>query len=649
MDVQATAPSTPTTLGACLLGLPAIFVLTGPSPPSRQNHQQRRVRDWRGGDAASNTADTSSGSCRLDVSLNGQRDYDASSSDLDEEEQGRDTNLAFRRSPYPSQGTQFQRVALDGISRDSGSDDVDSSSVEYAASNRNSLSSAQEQPPNVQNDDDDSKATGDSPKNDKYVIPARRSRPAGLSEFMSRRVIPRQNKSVLRRSFPADAETEMGMNVQYKFGRASACRMFKPEGPPVCAPGAYPKLPEQDYWQSPVAASSSALNDEEYPALATGGAVSQSGSSVLQGSYARAAAKNCASGRTSQTFSSDSLKQSFEDLTQFRGEENCKTFFRGARRLSEPGFLPSTGGGVSAYASRLLSDNRVMGWTKWGVEAYDAFFTDYKTTFIDTHCHLDFLFNREQYSGSYADYREKNRDTYPSNYEGCVAVFCNPKTFTSDARWRPLVEEPGVWMAMGCHPKSATDYNEWADHGLRQCLRHPKTVALGEIGLDYSKTYHMTAARQKEVFIRQLKMALELKLPLVIHCREAEDDCLQIMEEIVPRNYKIHCHCFTGNYESCLRWTSSFPNLFIGLTPLVTYHSATDTHEVAQRLPLERLLFETDAPYFLPCHFSSNKTMSMSHPGLALMVAVKVAELRNVSVEEVLQQVRTNTFKMYGL
>lgn len=71
----------------------------------------------------------------------------------------------------------------------------------------------------------------------------------------------------------------------------------------------------------------------------------------------------------------------------------------------------------------------------------------------------------------------------------------------------------------------------------------------------------------------------------------------------MPVDYKIHCHCFTSNYDSALKWTSRFENLFIGLTPLVTYRSAVDTHEVARLLPLDKLLLETDAPYFLPCGF----------------------------------------------
>ena len=71
----------------------------------------------------------------------------------------------------------------------------------------------------------------------------------------------------------------------------------------------------------------------------------------------------------------------------------------------------------------------------------------------------------------------------------------------------------------------------------------------------------------------------------------------------VPTDHKIHCHCFTASYTSAVKWMSLFPNLFIGLTPLVTYRSAVETHDVATRMPLDKLLLETDAPYFLPRGF----------------------------------------------
>ncbi|XP_060064633.1 putative deoxyribonuclease TATDN2, partial [Ylistrum balloti] len=116
----------------------------------------------------------------------------------------------------------------------------------------------------------------------------------------------------------------------------------------------------------------------------------------------------------------------------------------------------------------------------------------------------------------------------------------------------------------------------------------------------------------------------------------------------VPRNYRIHCHCFTGDYESAKKWMNLFPNLYIGLTPLVTYRTATPTHEVARFIPLDRLLLETDAPYFIPKKFPK-EDVQFSHPGMAITVAEQVAFLKKCSVTEVLHACRQNTRTMYGI
>ncbi|GBN43834.1 Putative deoxyribonuclease TATDN2, partial [Araneus ventricosus] len=107
-------------------------------------------------------------------------------------------------------------------------------------------------------------------------------------------------------------------------------------------------------------------------------------------------------------------------------------------------------------------------------------------------------------------------------------------------------------------------------------------------------------SKQHEVFRRQLQIAYDRRLPIVIHCREAEDDTIRILHEILPKNYTFHLHCFTGNWKSAQRWMKEFPSVFIGITNLVTFPSATATHEVAKKLPCDRLLLETDAPYFVP-------------------------------------------------
>ncbi|XP_025107300.1 uncharacterized protein LOC112572020 isoform X4 [Pomacea canaliculata] len=344
---------------------------------------------------------------------------------------------------------------------------------------------------------------------------------------------------------------------------------------------------------------------------------------------------------------SGSIKKSFGSK-----EKNCIPAFRTI--ADQPSKSTSFGGRnrhlAAPYTTRFSSDSSVSNRNCWNKSTFSMFLNSYNTKFIDTHCHLDLLFRRQPFKGTFSEYHKQHKATFPSNFEGCVTVFCNPKYFSHEGQWRPIVEDTGVWMAAGCHPKSATDFTEWALDSLQHCLKHDKVVALGEIGLDYSKNYKLNSELQKRVFARQIKIALDSQLPLVVHCREAEEDCFNILKQYVPHNYKVHCHCFTSSLTVATCWMSHFTNMYFGLTPLVTYQSATETHEVAEFLPLEKLLLETDAPYFLPGGFNtSTHGLTLSHPGMALTVATRVAELRKMQVEDVLVQVRQNTLAMYGI
>ncbi|XP_050412536.2 uncharacterized protein LOC126827308 [Patella vulgata] len=307
----------------------------------------------------------------------------------------------------------------------------------------------------------------------------------------------------------------------------------------------------------------------------------------------------------------------------------------------------------SSYSSRLQYDNRLRSNTGVLTSANWKFRLNqrcqyYKSTFIDTHCHLDFLFERLEYNGSYKDFKEKYSDSFPQNFEGCISIFCNPKSFKHSGLWMEFAEEENVWMAMGCHPKHASSFDPIAEENLKYIINHPKIIAVGEIGLDYSSYHGKFEAIQKVVFTRQLKLCLGVKKPLVIHCRDAEDDCLKIMEEIIPKNYKIHCHCFTGSYEQAKRWLEMFPNLYLGITPVVTYSSATASHDLARKIPLNRLLLETDSPYFVPRNLNKDEH-KVSLPGFAIVVAEEVARYQDITVEQVLIHCRQNTKTLFGI
>ncbi|XP_045584602.1 uncharacterized protein [Procambarus clarkii] len=278
--------------------------------------------------------------------------------------------------------------------------------------------------------------------------------------------------------------------------------------------------------------------------------------------------------------------------------------------------------------------------------------TRYKPGFIDTHCHLDFLFQRTSYTGSYANFQSlsQSTDPFPVSYEGCVAIFCKPWTFKKINWWEDILSTSNVWAAFGCHPHFCESFGDEEEGYLRHALQNEKTVALGEIGLDYSSKNNEIRELQQYVFRKQLEIAMEFKKPVVIHCRDAHKDCIKILKEVVPRDYLIHRHCFTETWIEAEEWLESFSRVYFGFTNLVTYVSSRrswNIREVVRRLPLNRLLLETDAPYFRPLCYSNSG--QLSHPGMAIHVAAQVAKLRKEDIQVVLTQARTNTRDMYGI
>lgn len=267
---------------------------------------------------------------------------------------------------------------------------------------------------------------------------------------------------------------------------------------------------------------------------------------------------------------------------------------------------------------------------------------------VDANCHLELIFSKAGHHGTYAQFRLEHRDTYPECYEGCVTSFCRPATFKQHFVWNSLLDEAGVWGAFGCHPHMVREYNRQVEESLLHALNHPSVVALGEVGLDYSKRGCDHELQQK-VFRKQIGLALSRKLPLVIHSRDSTPDTISIMRELLPPDYPIHRHCFTGDWGEAQEWLQAFPNLCLGLTPLVTFRSVSDQPitEAARNIPLDRLLLETASPHFLPS--KEARRLKCSHPGMAIHVATCLSSLKNVAVEEILTVTRENVRRIYGI
>ncbi|XP_070559127.1 uncharacterized protein [Ptychodera flava] len=270
-----------------------------------------------------------------------------------------------------------------------------------------------------------------------------------------------------------------------------------------------------------------------------------------------------------------------------------------------------------------------------------------KFGFVDTHCHIDYMFTRLNYKGTFTRFMQENH--FPENFNGCVAVFCDPDAFYTQM-WKGLLKEDKVWGAFGIHPHSSNGYNDIVETRMKEALQHPRAVALGEIGLDYSDHCRCDKVTQHMVFERQLRLAIELGKPLVIHSRQAEDDTCEVLKRVVPRDYKIHRHCFTGTAEQARHILSEFPNSYIGLTALVTYQSAKQVHQTATEIPLDRILLETDAPFFLPQQIKkTDRSLRWSNPGMAACVAQGIAELKGITLHQVLSTTRKNARDMYGI
>ncbi|XP_075039828.1 3'-5' RNA nuclease TATDN2 isoform X2 [Mixophyes fleayi] len=267
--------------------------------------------------------------------------------------------------------------------------------------------------------------------------------------------------------------------------------------------------------------------------------------------------------------------------------------------------------------------------------------------FIDTHCHLDMLFSRLSHKSSFAELRRQYTTTFPREFQGCITDYCDPRTLRT-LPWQQVLNEDMVWGAFGCHPHFAQYYTDQLLEEMLKALRHPKAIAFGEMGLDYSHKCSTKIPDQHMVFEKQLKVAVALGKPLVIHCRDADDDLFEIMKRWVPRDYKIHRHCFTGSYEEIEPSLNEFPNMAVGFTAVLTYTSAGKARDAVTRIPLERLIVETDAPFFVPRQVPRS-ICKFAHPGLALHTVQEIARLRNLPVKTVLSKLRENTHRIYSI
>ena len=244
-----------------------------------------------------------------------------------------------------------------------------------------------------------------------------------------------------------------------------------------------------------------------------------------------------------------------------------------------------------------------------------------KNYLIDTHAHLDML--------SEFDITDVGKVLVPS-----VEISTMEKVVA-------LSEHPNVYSMVGIYPSEAKTYNKDVEKKIKELANNPKVVAVGEIGLDYywDKSFVDT---QKEVFIKQIKLANELNLPIVIHDREAHKDCYDILKEY-NKNSKILFHCFSGSVEFMKECTKM--GWYIALGGVITFKNAVKMKEVAKEVPLDKLVLETDAPYLTPVPYRGKE----NKPAYIKYVATEIANLRSMPVEDIIDITTTNAENFFRI
>jgi len=247
---------------------------------------------------------------------------------------------------------------------------------------------------------------------------------------------------------------------------------------------------------------------------------------------------------------------------------------------------------------------------------------------FDTHSHYD--------DERFAELREP---LLQELFEGGLAgiITCGCDISSSKSAIELAEKHEGIYAAVGFHPENLPESPEELQK-LLPLLSHKKVVALGEIGLDYY--WDIPKAPQLELFEQQLAIANEQNLPVIVHDREAHGDTLEILKKHKPRGV---LHCFSGSVETAKEILNL--GMYIGIGGVVTFKNARKTVELAEMLPADRILLETDCPYLAPVPMRGK----LCHSGLIRFTAEKIAEIRGTSAEDIISQTRQNAKILFGI
>lgn len=248
---------------------------------------------------------------------------------------------------------------------------------------------------------------------------------------------------------------------------------------------------------------------------------------------------------------------------------------------------------------------------------------------FDTHAHYD--------DEAFNDDREELLDKLFS--EGVCGIVNQGTTIkTSQFSVELAHKYEKMYAAVGIHPECADENSLSQLSQIRELCKDKKVVAVGEIGLDYY--YDVPKELQKEVFAAQLELANELSLPVTIHDREAHGDILDFIKKYRPKGI---VHCFSGSREMAKETVRL--GMYIGMGGVVTFKNSRKAVEVIEDIPIEHLVLETDCPYLAPVPFRGKR----NHSGLIANTAQRIAEIKGLSINDVLEITAENAKRVYNI
>ncbi|MCC6933237.1 MAG: TatD family hydrolase [Deltaproteobacteria bacterium] len=250
---------------------------------------------------------------------------------------------------------------------------------------------------------------------------------------------------------------------------------------------------------------------------------------------------------------------------------------------------------------------------------------------IDTHSHLDTFIE---------DVPAVLKRAVDNHVKKLISIGAGDGLGSNDLSAQLAEKYDNIWFSLGIHPHDSEKYPDLL--ALEKYFSSPKLVAMGETGLDYFRDWAPQEA-QRSLFRQTIRIAKELKKPLIIHCRDAAEETMRILIEEQAQDVGGVFHCYAEDATFAEKLIDL--NFFVSFTGIITFKKALDRQEAARLIPLDQIFLETDSPYMAPEPYRGQA----SEPGHVYYIAKKLAEIKGISLEEVADQTSRNAEKLFPL